>query len=206
MGVKIHIPADKVWSFFQENKKRLSEEMVVIAENTETEFAVYLTEDADYPLFVVCKGSADSEYEEAAISENDCADTAKKCYLRYLFPIVVTTGKVPEEPDDEDIEDLTAQEMDDAMYEREDELALALGDFLQVVLGDCSDGSEIIDTYGMDMINDILDHILLYLATEMDFPIYRPTYLIEDDGSEVYVEYPYNEDEDEDLADSLSHE
>lgn len=56
MGVKIYIPAADVWSFFENNKKRLSEEMVIIAENTETEYAVYLTEENGYPLFVVCQG------------------------------------------------------------------------------------------------------------------------------------------------------
>ena len=42
MGVQIHVPADKVWEFFQENKKRLKEEMVAIAENEDTEYTVCL--------------------------------------------------------------------------------------------------------------------------------------------------------------------
>ena len=44
MGVHIHIPADAVWGFFQASRKRLNKEMVLIAENTDTEYAVYLTE------------------------------------------------------------------------------------------------------------------------------------------------------------------
>ena len=66
MGVQIHVPADKVWEFFQENKKRLKEEMVAIAENEDTEYTVYLTDEEGYPLFVVCQGDEDAEYEEAA--------------------------------------------------------------------------------------------------------------------------------------------
>ena len=43
MGASIHIQPENIWSFFQKNRKRLSEEMVSIAENDDTEYAVYLT-------------------------------------------------------------------------------------------------------------------------------------------------------------------
>ena len=93
MGVKIYIPAADVWSFFENNKKRLSEEMVIIAENTEIEYAVYLTEENGYPLFVVCQGSNDAEYNEGAISQKDCEDTAQRCFLRYLYPLTIEHDK-----------------------------------------------------------------------------------------------------------------
>lgn len=56
MGVHIHIPADAVWGFFQASRKRLNKEMVLIAENTDTEYAVYLTEENRPPSFGCCKG------------------------------------------------------------------------------------------------------------------------------------------------------
>lgn len=97
MGVKIYVPAEDVWAFFQSNTARLKEEMVAIAENVDTKYAVYLTEDKGYPSFSVCKGDSKAEYQEGAISEDDCTDTAKKCYVRYLFPVMVTNEKgVPE--------------------------------------------------------------------------------------------------------------
>jgi len=207
VGVNIHIQPEEVWSFFQKNKERLSEEMVAIAENEETEYAVYLTEDEGYPQFSVCKGDKEPEYEEGAISERDCTDTAKKCFVRYLFPVVVSGKKIPfdvDEDEDEDDPRFTKQEQEDAAYEREDELMFALGDFLQTVLREGADGSEVIDTYGIQIMNEILDHVLEYLAYEHDFLIYRPTFLAEESG-ECYVEYPYNELDGEDLSDSLSY-
>ena len=42
MGVHIYVAANTVWAFFQSHKDRLSKEMVVIAENKDTEYAVYL--------------------------------------------------------------------------------------------------------------------------------------------------------------------
>lgn len=196
MGVDIHIPADEVWSFFQKNKDRCSKEMIAIAENTDTEYAVYLTEENGYPSFSVCKGDGEPEYEEGAISENDCTDTAKRCYLQYLFPVIVRDDKttILEEEDSEDGFE-TRQDMEDAMYEREDELRLALCDFMQVALREDGDGTDIMDTYGVDMVDDILDIVLEYMATEHCLDIYRPTIITDDEtGCELYTEYPYDSD------------
>lgn len=196
MGVKIYIPSDKVWPFFTENKDRLSEEMVVIAENTSTEYAVYLTEDDGYPLFEVCKGNSDSEYEEGAINSRDCEETVKRCCLRYLFPVVVTADKTTEElveqDDTCDLKDLTEQEMEDIIYDREDELMLAMGDFLQIALQDCEDGTEIIDSYGIELVGEILEDVLKCIAQQYGFPVYRPTFLTDELGKEIYTEFPYD--------------
>lgn len=209
MGVKIHIQPQDVWAFFDKNIKRLSDEMVIIAENTETEYAVYLTEESGYPLFIVCQGDDDAEYDEGAINQKDCEDTAKRCFLKYLYPVTVTSGKysIPFDQDDDDFDsELTKMEMEDTVYEREDELVYAMGDFLQNALREGVDGTDVVDTLGLDIINDILDTTLQYIADAYDLPIYRPTFVTDENGSEEYVEYPYNSEEPEDLSDSLSYE
>ena len=93
MGVHIHIPADAVWGFFQASRKRLNKEMVLIAENTDTEYAVYLTEENDLPVLAVAKGNEKIEYKEPCVSEEDCTAVSKKFYTRYLFPVVITDNK-----------------------------------------------------------------------------------------------------------------
>lgn len=197
MGVNIHIPADEVWSFFHKNKDRLTKEMVAIAENTDTEYAVYLTEDSccsGYPMFAVCKGDKEPEYEEGAINQSDCTETAKKCYIRYLFPVIINDDRAI--PEDNDDEEMTAQEMQDNAYEREDELRLALCDFLQVVLQEGNDGTDIMDMYGSAFVDEVLDGFLENLSLEHCIPIYRPMFLTDEEtGDEVYTEYPYLEPE-----------
>lgn len=206
MSVNICVQPEKVWSFFYKNIDRLSDEMVVVAENEDTQYAVYLTEDSGYPLFCVCRGDAGPEYEEGAINEKDCADTAKRCYFSYLFPVCVNTEKsYPEQhegkedkTDEHEVDDsltMTEQDMLDIIYERDDELQLALCDFLSVVLGEYRDGTDVQSQYSPSTINEILDHFLEYLADEYGTPVYRPM-LMKDDktGSDIYVEYPYNED------------
>jgi len=196
MGVKIYVAAEDVWSFFQGNTARLKKEMVAIAENEDTEYAVYLTEDKGYPSFSVCKGDSKPEYQEGAISEHDCTETAKRCYVRYLCPVVVNNEKgFPkssfEEPDEP--EGLTEQDKQDNVYVREDELRFAMCDFLKVALNLDCDPVEIMSDCGAPLVDDVLDAILEYIGIEHGLEVYRPMFLIdEDSGDEVYTEYPYD--------------
>lgn len=198
MGVHIHIPADAVWGFFQESRKRLNREMVLIAENTDTEYAVYLTEENDLPVLAVAKGDEKTEYKEHCVSEDDCTTVAKKFYTRYLFPVMITDGKyIPEDVPDETEEDgdETWMDMEDTMYERNDELRLAMADFLAIALqeGD-NDGTNILEAYGYEAVDEILDGFLKELSDNYGFHIYRPMIVTEkESGCEVFTEFPYDE-------------
>lgn len=196
MGVKIYVPAEDVWAFFQSNTARLKEEMVAIAENVDTKYAVYLTEDKGYPSFSVCKGDSKAEYQEGAISEDDCTDTAKKCYVRYLFPVMVTNEKGFPKSSFEELDglyDLTEQDRQDNVYVREDELRFAMCDFLKVALNLDCDPVEIMSECGAALVDDVLDAILEYIGIEHGLEVYRPMFLIdEENGDEVYTEYPYD--------------
>lgn len=198
MGVHIHIPADAVWGFFQESRKRLNKEMVLIAENTDTEYAVYLTEENDLPVLAVAKGDEKTEYKEHCVSEDDCTTVAKKFYTRYLFPVMITDGKyIPEDVPDETEEDgdETWMDMEDTMYERNDELRLAMADFLAIALqeGD-NDGTNILEAYGYEAVDEILDGFLKELSDNCGFHIYRPMIVTEkESGCEVFTEFPYDE-------------
>lgn len=196
MGVKVYVPAGDVWSFFQSNIDRLKNEMVAIAENEETKYAVYLTEDKGYPSFSVCKGDNKAEYEEGAINESDCTETAKRCYVRFLFPIVVNNEKgFPKSSfaDLEDEDDTTEQDRQDNVYVREDELQFAMCDFLKVALNLDCDPAEIMTECGMGLVTDVLDYVLEYIGLELGLEVYRPMFLVdEESGSEIYTEYPYD--------------
>ena len=197
MGVHIHIPADAVWGFFQESRKRLNKEMVLIAENTDTEYAVYLTEENDLPVLAVAKGDEKTEYKEHCVSEDDCTTVAKKFYTRYLFPVMITDDKyIPEDVPDNGEDDETWMDMEDAMYERNDELSLAMADFLAIALqeGD-NDGTNILEAYGYEVVDEILDGFLKELSEDYGFHIYRPMIVTEkESGCEVFTEFPYDID------------
>lgn len=204
MGVKIHIPANEVWSFFYKNKERCKEEMIEIAYNDETKYAVYLTEDDGYPMLSVCHGNDEPEYDEGAISKDDCTETAKRIFERYLFPVTVYNEKnvISQSNGSEyKVKADTQQEMEDEIYQREDELQLALCNFLQIVFENEDD--DILNTYGEAIINEILDYFLEYLGAEHCFPIRRPTFVSDPEtGAEFYTEYPYDPEIDEAISDA----
>lgn len=189
MGVIIHIEPEEIWQFFQKNKKRLKKEMVLIAENEETEYALYLSEDEGLPLFSVCKGDDEPEYEEGAVNEKDCADTAKQCCVKYLMPVTVRSKKKY------GTDSSAKSEEEYTIESREWELLFAMAEFIRTATNDdsCADGSDYIDTYGADEVMEILDDTLTALA-DRGMPVYRPM-MVDDDmtGEELYVEYPYND-------------
>ncbi len=177
MGVKIYVPAGEAWTFYQRNRDRLKDEMVMVAENTETGYAVYLTEDREIPNFCVCRGEGEPEYEEGVVSQTDCEDTAERFYAKYLFPIEIDSDKgFPEPALEPDNEDDAVQHMRDRAYEREDELSLALCDFLAVALDFEDDPPELYNRYGDDFVNETLDHIQGYLSDKWGVEIFRPAF------------------------------
>ena len=207
MGVKIHIQPDETWSFFDENLDRLKEEMVEIAANEDTGHAVYLTEDGGYPLLFVYRGDS-KIYEEYAVSRKDCEDTVKNIYFKYLFPVIVCKPNElfvdddKEYMDDVDRPDIDDEEyyeelLNDAIYEREDELHFATTDFLEVALN-CTGLEDLKQNYG-DIIDDFLEDMCVVLAQKYSISVYRPTWVPDEanDECEVYVEYPYLELDDD---------
>lgn len=208
-NVKIYIPANELWVFYTENKKRCEKEMILIAENTETEYAVYMTDDDGTLMFSVCKGDGEPEYEEYVMDDADCEQSAKKLFFRYLIPVTVIDGKAVlsgdqgnDELDGADV-GLSRQEMEDEIYERDDALDFALRDFLAVVLEE-PDGEKVADSYGQKFLNQVLHHFLEYLTNEHRIKIFRPMFFRDNEsGCEIYSQYPYEEytfSEDEELS------
>lgn len=184
-NVRVFVPADELLGFYTQNKKRCQEEMILIAENTETGYAVYMTDDDGTLMFSVCRGEDAPECEEYVSNGTDCEESAKRLIMRYLVPLTVVDGEAAFPGIDDD--------MEDKMYEREDALDLAIKDFLAVVLQE-PDGETVSTKFGEDFTQEVLHHILEYLTEVHCIKIFRPMFF-RDDGTEneIYSEYPYEE-------------
>lgn len=194
-NVKIYVPPEKLWNFYIENNERCQEEMVLIAENTDTKYAIYITDDDGVLMISVCKGDCEPEYNEYAMSKDDCLNTVKRMLFQYLVPLSVVDGiasiydDLPNTPDDNETV-LSRQDIEDNIYEREDALCLALKDFLAVVLQE--DDDMVLDTYGQTLIDETLNHFLEYLAEEQGLEIFRPMFIWDEaTGNEIYTQFPY---------------
>lgn len=198
MSLKVYMNPKEVYRFFLENEQHLSDNAILIMENEETKYKIYLTEEHGYPYICVCKGDGPFEFEEYAVDEKDCVGTIKQAFETYLRPVTVITDIIPPpEKDDEDDVDMDEAALLDEMYIRDDELRTALCDFLAILTQENSsvgDGLEMLDEYGADTLDDILAAICVLLADDFGLPVYRPMFIEDPDGGgEYYVEYPYNE-------------
>lgn len=176
---EIYVPANETWEFFRENKERLSKEMVTIAEDQSAGSSICMTEKDGFPVYVVYYNDK-IEYTEETLNEIDTKETAKEIYTAFLN----------EDSDFGNGDSL--QDQEDQAYEREDQLTLALCDFLEVVLDENKEGIDILAELGEDTVSDILDNFLSYLSDEYSIQIYRPTFVTDPDtGEEIFTEYPY---------------
>lgn len=184
-GVRIYLEPSLIWKFFSCSHNRLQSEMVLIAENIDTKYAVYVDEDNGVLRIHVCKGDSAPEYTQVLVNEDQCAEIATHVYRQYLFSIIIADSEPVEEDDY-----LSQQDMKDMQYEREDELRLAMMDFLSVALG--SDLESVMIDLEDGQVEDILDHILQYLAEEHGVSVWRPMFVEnEQTGVEEFCEYPY---------------
>lgn len=190
MAAKITVSASDVWGYFQDTKDDLKSHMHQIAGNPEYGVEIFVTEDSGFPSIVVTEDDV-QVYEEITVSEDDCRETVDKIYNDYLTLSVINylSGS-----DNDESDDLTALEIEDMINEREEELDAATYDFLTTaVQGEYLDKSEF-----DDIVDDLKEHFLEYIARKHDLPVYRPMMLEYEDGTEEMSEYPYDNMEFED--------
>lgn len=198
--VSMFIDPKLVYQFHEDNETRLQNEMVIVAENKNTGYSVYLTDAAGMPRFVVYHGEK-AIYGENCVSETDATDTLRELYKIYVIPMEETEEQRYAEENYESPDELRSS-IEDEIYQREDELYFAWRDFLEVVLKDDPTQAAVLLNGNDDLNDEILDRVLEFLATEYDLLIYRPGFVrCDETDEEFYTEYPYNWPEADDLDD-----
>lgn len=221
MGANIYLKPSEVWSFYTKNPDKFEKERVIVAENTDTKYEICATKHLGTLQFLVYRQDI-QQYEELVIDENDCSRTAKQLYVKYLFPVTVSSKepvesgkKIPvdtkkhkddrkasqlkypapsmpdniDEMDESDIVEVMA-ELDDEIYQRDDELEMATKDFLAVLLN--CDVDEIGELYGRYLVSDYIEYACELLAEEFSISVYHPRWVTDDEtGVDEYVQYPY---------------
>lgn len=211
----IHIRPAEGWGYFVRNKTRLSEELVEIASNEATNTSVYMTEENGNPYLYVYR-------DDKKIFQSECTTiyeterNLRVVFATYITDLEVVGSSSGDEDDSEEAEDNTsAAEADDDdddtppansdldamsdkefqsyINEREDVIFNAVSDLIAVLTEDSVSALEF-DPSDDDCVDNIVNHIVEYLAIKCGFRIRRPMTIIEDDtGFEVRTEYPYEE-------------
>lgn len=183
------IPED-AWDFFQEHKFFLASKTIEIATNEETDYSVYMTEFYGLPYFMVYKGSK-VLYTENATSSSSCLDVLSRIYTTYLVPVEEESSKFIQDEELNKKEDEVFSEFDDIIAERENELYLAMQDFL-CVLFDC-DANNLESYYGSDIIPALIDDVCTTMASDYSISVYRPTWIEDSTDHKTFEEFPYSD-------------
>lgn len=211
----IHIRPSEGWGYFVRNKTRLSEELVEIASNEATNTSVYMTEENGNPYLYVYR-------DDKKIFQSECTTiyeterNLRVVFATYITDLEVVGSSNDDEDDSEEAEDNTSvaeaddddddtppansdldamseKEFQSYINEREDVIFNAVSDLIAVLTEDSVSALEF-DPSDDDCVDNIVNHIVEYLAIKCGFRIRRPMTIIEDDtGFEVRTEYPYEE-------------
>ena len=211
----IHIRPAEGWGYFVRNKTRLSEELVEIASNEATNTSVYMTEENGNPYLYVYR-------DDKKIFQSECTTiyeterNLRVVFATYITDLEVVGSSNDDKDDSEEAEDNTSvaeaddddddtppansdldamseKEFQSYINEREDVIFNAVSDLIAVLTEDSVSALEF-DPSDDDCVDNIVNHIVEYLAIKCGFRIRRPMTIIEDDtGFEVRTEYPYEE-------------
>ena len=193
---KIVLEPSEVWKYYTDNKVKLENSVYEIASNDEFGIEIDITV-LHNKLNVAVFADFNEVYSETIYGEDDCKYTINEIYEEYLTDKVFETlygnvfGLRSRLSSEIDGPDDTSSIEKDMIDERELDLDDAVHEFLYAV---CS--GEYAADFVMDiddnLVEDVKDHFLEYLAREWEIPIYRPMYLEDEDGEVFFEEYPYD--------------
>lgn len=210
MAPIIYIQPVEGWGYFVKNKDRLAEELVEIATNETSDTSVYMTEEDGKPYLYVYRedkkifqSACNTIYEternlrviyaqyikESEDSENKSSDDEDKD----VAATITTDNDDEEDIAISDLDAMSEEEFQNYTDEREDVIFSAVTDLITVLTEDSTSALEF-DPTDDTCLDNIVDHIVEYLAINCGFRIRRPMTVIEDEsGLHIRTEYPYEE-------------
>lgn len=203
----IHIQPVELWTYYEENRLRLYDELVEIASNEDTKTSVYVTDEDNHPYLYVYRDDK-KIFESKCWTQYVAERNLREIYASYLAPLKIVGGSAAKEeetevPDDEDedvdtppFDDLAAmteEEWDTYCDEREDVIHDAVLSLIDILTEDETSSLEL-SSEDDDSFNTVVDKIVEYLAIKCGFRVRRPMEVVDDDtGLLVRTDYPYEE-------------
>ena len=191
----ITVGSADIVDYYRKNKFRLSQESEDIAENEAIGVVIYLSDTNGRPTITVL--ADDMQVAEATTGVDGLSELTQTMYDTYLDEQAFISAMTEGETDDEYNEEELAEAL---INEREDELDVAVDDFLATVLQ--TNGYEY-DSAIDEIHDDVKEHFLEYLARKFKIELYRPMYLEDENGEDFFEEYPYGCMEFEDEANPI---
>ncbi len=173
----IMVNANDLWDYCIEYQEDLVLNEHEIARNPELGIKVFVTiDELDEDCFEI---SVEQDGEDVGVYEffsnpDEAFEVAEYVYETYVDQSAAgIIGRASEYYVNDE----------DRIYERESELDDATANFLDVAYSQA--------VFGQDEFQAIKNHFLGFLANEFDSGIYRPCYMVDDEGQAFIEDYPY---------------
>lgn len=203
----IHIQPVELWTYYEENRLRLYDELVEIASNEDTKTSVYVTDEDNHPYLYVYRDDK-KIFESKCWTQYVAERNLREIYASYLAPLKIVGGSAAKEEEtevqddeDEDVDTppfddlaaMTEEEWDTYCDEREDVIHDAVLSLIDILTEDETSSLEL-SSEDDDSFNTVVDKIVEYLAIKCGFRVRRPMEVVDDDtGLLVRTDYPYEE-------------
>ena len=204
----IHIQPVELWTYYEENRLRLCDELVEIASNEDTKTSVYVTDEDNHPYLYVYRDDK-KIFESKCYSQYMAERNLREIYASYLAPLKVVGGgtaakeeetEVPDDDDEDadtppfdDLAAMTEEEWDTYCDEREGVIRDAVLSLIDILTEDETSSLEL-SAEDDDSFDTVVDKIVEYLAIKCGFRIRRPMEIVDDDSGElVRSDYPYED-------------
>lgn len=185
---EIIIEACDVWDYAHEHMDVLMEKRHIIARNDDFGVEVIISVEDDGAPYLAVEVDDEEEFGKILTDRVQANLVARQIYDEYLTSKVYETlGLSGEEnTDNADDDDMLLEEIE--IEEREDELDTIVENFVeQVMSGDITTIKEVDE----EVLKDLKEHFLEYMARKHKIEIFRPMYLYDKSGEKHFTEYPY---------------
>ena len=178
---RIIVQPDDFWDFFKKNALKLEERSELVAENGDR--SIWVFNDEGIASFIIYEGDAEVEGFELFDEEDN----------QYALALIAIGlfDEIEEESDTVSGEDYDEDDEDALIEEREEELDTVCANLVYDILGDDSDAATADEiSQAAKLIKEVVCDIL---TKKFGFPIYRPMYLVDEDGKQFFTDYPYEQ-------------
>lgn len=180
----IHITPSELWRYFKANALVLESKPVVCATYGSRE--IWMTNDDG--IMVCSIFEDDIEVADFEIYDPDDIDEQ---YVRALMEIGFSEDEIIESDsthsnDEDEPDDL---ELQARINSREAELDTIVENMVYDILGD--DSADVVSADIEKSVSVLKEIICDVLTKKYDMPLYRPMYLVSEDGEKFFEEYPY---------------
>lgn len=176
-----HIPAEEVWDIFQYQIRRMPDEPLLVGESDTTDVSIAVFNDDGIPYVIVYRD------DEEVFGENAFSKTDLESVISHAWEVFFKASEEKEMIDSWEEEREAVEQFEEIEY-REDELDIAVMEFLDVVMdGEAPPFNE----ESAKMYADIKEHFLEYVYKKHGLSPRRPMFLEDENGEDFYTEYPY---------------